>query len=366
MANPIRNYILNNKKSRQGATELKGQGEPYGRGISESTTDSDSSQTKSGPRGGKAAGGSGIPAPPPAPPPPPTLIASKVVTKKGTGIGSGAGGEGDLISDLRKFQEGEKALKKVKLDDEELAKRGQLSSGLEFSLRHTEETQEEIENGKTQWISDQRGFIDTVHNTLLSSYDMMNIVFQIIDQQELEWKEALKLFDKIADRDPDRLAPAMLDIGFSLKYFLNDGDKQYTTIFCNTELPTFIILNVMQMVLSANGSNRQGGAMTSQDINSVRDGGSVVRGYWAKKEPPKKEILKKEPPKDVIKGYWAKKDTSVSGSLFDGEETPAPAQASTPASATSAAPAPAAASAAKPTYGRRKENIQVGSLFDND
>jgi len=217
---------------------------------------------------------------------------------------------------------------------------------------------------------------------------MMNVIFQVVDQQELEWKEVHKLMGKVND---SAVAVSMHTCGFSLKCYLPDADsydKEYTTVICGSDVPTHIILNVMQMVLVANGGNRVGGAMTKQDINSVRDGGNVVRGYWAKKDAPRKEPVKKAPPKDVVRGYWAKKDAPVGGSLFDSEETPeadnsasnpsagsnTPAASGTAVGTSAGAGAAAAAAAAakpsapgsKPVYGRRKEAIQVGSLFDND
>jgi hypothetical protein len=82
---------------------------------------------------------------------------------------------------------------------------------------------------------------------------ILNIIFQVIDNDNIEWKDAKKLIAKLSDTE---LAKALLASGLNVKYQIEDGNqsqREYLAIECPADLPRGIVLKTIQSVLSANG-----------------------------------------------------------------------------------------------------------------
>jgi len=181
---------------------------------------------------------------------------------------------------LKKVVAGGGGLRKTELNDEEKEKRGiETSFAEEQKLKlKKKEVQELVEDAPKVWVKEETKFIDTLHDAFMIDNAILNIVFQVIDNDNIEWKDAKKLVTKpISDTN---LAKALLVSGLNVKYQIEDGNqsnREYLAIECPPDLPRGIVLKTIQSVLGANG---------------VGDGpkvqGAVVG--WTPKNKPKLQV----------------------------------------------------------------------------
>jgi len=83
---------------------------------------------------------------------------------------------------------------------------------------------------------------------------ILNIIFQTVDNDMVEWKDAKKLIPKSIE--DTKLADLLLRAGLNVRYTIEDGDekkREYTAIQCPPDLPRWVVLKTIQSVLSANG-----------------------------------------------------------------------------------------------------------------
>jgi len=204
----------------------------------------------------------------------------------------------------------------------------------------------------------------------------MNIVFEVINSGQIDFSEAMEKFTDSSNMEKSALAKAMLDCGFTIKSTLYTKGKsstptrEYVSIICPIELPTYIVQKLIRSMLHANGGNRLGGAVTENDYSITEDPNVAVKGYWTKDKkgdtntssttsstPVVKTAstnirtnslpkVSQTPTPAVVQGPWAEKKKSQSSNTDDG--TPKPP-------------------VIKGYWASKKEKpLVAGSLFDND
>lgn len=223
---------------------------------------------------------------PPLPAPPQLKAGSNRVTnatasanqeKKGDAGKSGDGG--DLMDALKAVVLKGGGLKKTDLDENEREKRGMEPTAMESAkLKATskKEIQEREEEASKIWIKDENKFIELLQDAFMVENAILNIVFQTVDNDMMEWKDAKKLIQKPINDNV--LAKTFLNAGMNLKYQIEDGNesnREYVAIQCPADLPRWIVLKTIQSILSANGIGEGPKAQ-----------GEVIQGYWSKKNKP--------------------------------------------------------------------------------
>lgn len=221
---------------------------------------------------------------PPSPAPPQLKAGSNRVTnatasasaeqKKEAGKG---GDQGDMMDMLKKVVAGGGGLRKTERTDEEREKLG-LTNETSFAEEQKnklkkKEIQELVEESPKLFLKeDTKAYIDMLHEVMVNE-NILNIVFQCVDNDTIEWKEAKKLLTK--PTSDNNLAKSLLTAGLNVKYQIEDGNqsqREYLAVECPADLPRWVVLKVIQSVLAANG--------IGQGPKAV---GEVVQGYWSKK-----------------------------------------------------------------------------------
>eukprot|EP01125_Pyxidicula_operculata_P017924 TRINITY_DN6335_c0_g1_i2.p1 TRINITY_DN6335_c0_g1~~TRINITY_DN6335_c0_g1_i2.p1 ORF type:complete len:421 (+),score=162.16 TRINITY_DN6335_c0_g1_i2:78-1340(+) len=388
-AKSIRQYILLNHKAKE-VPEDRLMGDPYGKGLAinpeEQSNVKKTTAAPTGPATGAPSGPAAPPAPPPAPapPPPPTLTLNSTKFKKTAAKSDkkGGGGGDDLIQDLKNAVAKGGNLRHVELAESERAKRGENSNTFEVNLKKAKQLKEDVESGSDLYKIDPKGFVDKLQSTFLKNYDYMNICFSIIDNSEIEFSEAYKLVEDKTKVDKATLATSMLDVGFTLKYQFEEGTlidlsgeetKDYIAILCPLDMPVYIIVKLIKAILRANAKNRHGGAITEEEQEMAektrveqKQGKEVVQGYWKSKKKPEPE----RKPENVVS--WSRKkkvDIELEGSLFDNDDDKDENNNDNSDNNTTTATSTSSetnTTTSKPIkgYGRRKEEIPQGSLWD--
>lgn len=121
--------------------------------------------------------------------------------------------EVNFMDSLKSAVEGGAGLKKTALDADERAKRGmeeEPTPGQAVQLKRTI-IEEEVEQSSKAWEIDSRMFLKEVQDAFTEDFQIMNIVFQVIDNEMMEWKDACQCCPAI---EPDRLAQVDLLLCF--------------------------------------------------------------------------------------------------------------------------------------------------------
>lgn len=69
--------------------------------------------------------------------------------------------------------------------------------------------------GSEMWRTDMRGYVNEIQRVCMQDYEIAHIAFQIVDVNEIEFGEALKMLSNPRITTED-LARHMLDLGFTV------------------------------------------------------------------------------------------------------------------------------------------------------
>lgn len=161
-------------------------------------------------------------------------------------------------------------------------------------------------------------------------YEIAHVAFLVVDQNELEFSEALSLLSKKVSTED--LARYMLDLGFTVmnaNYTRDDTFeviKEYSRIMCPYDLPMSVLVKALRQIIRGNGDNRRDGPLGG-DLETLAT-------------EHRKRYATHDQSQDVVQGYWSKGNNASNapssaaqpysgGSLFAALD----AMESTPASA---------------------------------
>eukprot|EP01124_Arcella_intermedia_P012376 TRINITY_DN18734_c0_g1_i1.p1 TRINITY_DN18734_c0_g1~~TRINITY_DN18734_c0_g1_i1.p1 ORF type:complete len:1224 (-),score=317.96 TRINITY_DN18734_c0_g1_i1:12-3683(-) len=393
ITDPIKDYISLNRKI-QKIPENIASGEPYGKGPTSNLKEQQPvAKVRNRRNNASKTGASTSGGPPPAPPPPPTIqIAKGKPQPKPKGNTPAAGESQDqLLTALKsKLEKDNMGLAKTLLDESEVKKRGQ--NQLEEVSLKTTLTEEELDKGPELWRYNLKEYAERLVEAFVDNKDIMNIAFEVVDSNQIEFEDAIQKMESPMDKN--RLAQVMLECGFTVKSIVTTSDKtpspvrEYHSIICPIELPSYIIIKLTRNMLIANGGDKINLQETEEQS------GGVVRGYWSKgasntttssnppnptttshptvpkEKAPVHQPTKKPPvvnaqvtttsnpeekPKPVVQGYWTRKEKPaeiIAAPLFDNDPPPAQKENKGPV--------------IKGYWNNKKEQLNIKSIWDED
>eukprot|EP01125_Pyxidicula_operculata_P006982 TRINITY_DN238_c0_g1_i1.p1 TRINITY_DN238_c0_g1~~TRINITY_DN238_c0_g1_i1.p1 ORF type:complete len:1148 (+),score=348.90 TRINITY_DN238_c0_g1_i1:62-3505(+) len=309
MTGPIRQYITIEKKRSDAlhGSQPERVSTVYGKdSLGKGPQKSSQGLVADGPKGPPAQINHNAPKPPPPPPPMKTPTPKKPAAA--TDTKKKPQESGDFMTQLKKVIRAGGNLRRVEIDDHDSSKRG------DFRGRKKEIKKkiisEECEIGSSLWRDNTREFLIELQKAYLMDYDIMHIVFLVINRTQLTFENALAIFKRPETIDHEILAQAMLACGFVVKfqyYKLEGSDddeekKEYTVIVCPYDLPVHIHLKAMSSIINNNGKNRRGDPMTDT-VDKLR----ILQ----------KQKQEQEEQEDVVQGFWKKKEIRVVGSLWN-------------------------------------------------
>jgi hypothetical protein len=156
---------------------------------------------------------------------------------------------------------------------------------------------EETNMGSDKWRSDMRGYVSEIQRVCMQDYEIAHIAFMIVDLNEIEFGEALKLLSnrKITTED---LARHMMDLGFTVmnaNYSREDTFeviKEYSRVMCPYDLPMSVLVKVLRQIIRGNGRNRRDGPLNG-DLETLAS-------------EHRKKYATHDQTQDVVQGYWSK------------------------------------------------------------
>lgn len=239
-----------------------------------------------GAKGGKVANRP-LPKSSPIPPPPPQLnMASKKGVKATISASAETGKaqkeEVNFMDALKNAVESgaKKNLTRVELDNDERSKRGMEENeptAQQMARLKRNVLEEDVEQSPKLWEIDSKLFLNKIQDAFVIDYQVMNVVFQVIDNEMLDWKDVVAALPALT---PEKIVEALLLAGLDIKFqsYRSEGskkiEKEYIAVLCPAELPRWSVLKTISIVIKENGG-------TTNVVNS-----NQTVGWTSKKNAP--------------------------------------------------------------------------------